>query len=114
MITPGNWRFDFVIFEKRSGSYENFGSRHVTVFPDDLAREIHDAARSNILDLLCGEDPEVIYTIISLSVHEVRCIQSLCLTPCERFAGEGLVRGGLPGSAVGWRAATSPAKKGGF
>ena len=71
MITPGNLRFDFVIFENRSGSYHNFGSGYVMTFPGDLARKIHDAARSNILDLLCGEDPNVTYTIASLSVHEV-------------------------------------------
>jgi len=64
-------RFDFVIFENRSGSYDNFGPGHVMAFSGDSARKIHDAARSRILDLLCGEDPNVTYTIVSLSVHEV-------------------------------------------
>ena len=113
MITPGNLRFDFVIFQKRSDSYEDFGPGCVMALPGDLARKVHDAARSNILNLLRGEDPGFTYTIDSLSVYEVRCIQDLCLTPCERFTGEGSIRDGLPESA-GWRTANSPAKKGVF
>ena len=101
------------MFERSFDSYENFGPGHVMAFPGDSAQKIYDAARSDILNLLRIESSNFIYTIDSLSVHEVRYIQNLCLTPCERFTGEGSIRDGLPEGA-GWRATTSLAKKGEF
>ena len=79
-------------------------------FPNDSAQTIYSAAHSIIIDALHCESQWTIPTIDSLLLLEVRCIQKLCLTLRERFAGEGPTPGRLPGSAEG-RTKVLPAKK---
>ena len=59
------------MFERTPNSYEYYGDESVMVFPDDSAQTIHDAARSSIIMSLLGEDSLAIFTIKSLSLHEV-------------------------------------------